>query len=321
MLIASTDEAPLNTAPVPRALSPWAWLGIGAGAAAIGFLPWIITGMRLPLQNLWDLPTLPEDMPIVLLPFSQYSITLVAGILVVGSALAGIVARVAHRRRDHRGLLALVAGAFGVQVVAIAYTATVVGSGLRPSFESMIYLAAVVAVAIASFATGAVVLLLVARAPRAGALIGLAIAAVVVVWWLDALVVPEVWQVSETQTAILGALQWVPALLCGIAIAWCGVTTSGRIVAAVATIAILAVGPAFAMAIISAAGSRVLARHLPEMADHALRVFQQALISPELTLRPVVAAFFVAIIGLAASEVLWRRRTAAARTPIAPRRG
>jgi len=306
MVVADTDAAPLENPTTHRVLGPGVWLVVGVGAAAVGFLPWIITGMRLPLQNLWDSPTPPEDMPIGLLPFSQYSITLIAGILVVGSALAGLVARAAHRRRDRRRLLALVAGTLGVQVVAIAYTATVVGSGLRPGNESTIYLAAIVAVAVASFATSTGVLFLVAVCPGAGALIGLAVAAVASGWWLDALVVPVPWAVSDTQVAILGVLHWAPAVLSGIAIAWCGVASAGRIVAAVATIAILVVGPAVATAVSSAAGTRVLARYPAEMAGYTMQVFAQALTSSELTLRPVVTALVVAVIGLAVGGALRR---------------
>ena len=311
MVMAGTDAAHLEEqSSDSRPLSPWIWLAIGVGAAVIGFLPWIITGMRLPLQNLWGTATPPDDMPIGLLPFSQYSITLIAGILIVGAAGAGIVARSMRRRQQRGGFVALIAGVLGVQVVAIAETSAVVGSGLRPGRESTIYLAAVVAVAVASFAVGALVLFLVARAPRAGALIGLAVAAIASGWWLNALIVPAPAAVSETQIAILGALHWMPAVLCGLAIAWCGIRSLGSIVAALATLVILAIGPALATAVSSAAGSRALARYPSEMADYGMQVFQQAVISPELTLRPVVTAIVVAVVGLGIGAVLRRRKSA-----------
>jgi hypothetical protein len=74
-----------TVAPASRPINTWKWLGIGAASAVVGLLPWIITGMRLPLQNLWGTNTLPEAMPIGLLPFNQYAIPLIAGILVVGA--------------------------------------------------------------------------------------------------------------------------------------------------------------------------------------------------------------------------------------------
>lgn len=37
--------------------------------------------------------------------------------------------------------------------------------------------------------------------------------------------------VTATQITLPGLLQSVPAILCGVAIAWCGITTVGRMVA------------------------------------------------------------------------------------------
>ena len=59
----------------------------GAGSAVVGLLPWMITGMRLPLQNLWASDTLPKSMPVALLPLSNYAVTLIAGLLVTGDAV------------------------------------------------------------------------------------------------------------------------------------------------------------------------------------------------------------------------------------------
>lgn len=56
----------------PRTIGTPTYLALGAAAAIVGLIPWIITGMRLPLQNLWATDTRPADMPLALLPFSQY---------------------------------------------------------------------------------------------------------------------------------------------------------------------------------------------------------------------------------------------------------
>ncbi|TPW93097.1 hypothetical protein FJ656_35030, partial [Schumannella luteola] len=81
-----------ETEPPVRRPARWggalASLGIGVAAALLGLLPWILTGMRLPLQNLWAFDALPEQMPVAWLPLSQYSVTFVLGILVVGAASA-----------------------------------------------------------------------------------------------------------------------------------------------------------------------------------------------------------------------------------------
>ncbi|KGJ79734.1 hypothetical protein GY21_04220 [Cryobacterium roopkundense] len=281
---------------------------MGVASAVVGLLPWILTGMRLPLQNLWGTDTLPAEMPIALLPFSQYSITLIAGIIVVGAAIAGVVARSTRARQGRFGLAALTAGVLVTQVIATVQAAVVVGNGLRPGRESLIYLVAVVSVATASFVVGALVLVLIARMPRAGALIGLGIAAVAVGWWLGALVVHRPGLVTETQTALLGLLRWVPAILCGVAIGWCGVNTVGRVVAAVTALASAVIGPAIATAVSSATGTRVLARYPAEMLEYGVQVFQQVLGISELTLRPILTAIIVAAAVLAFKAVLRRRR-------------
>ena len=53
----TTDDTTTDAS--ARSLPWWAALLIGVGAALVGLLPWIITGMRLPLQNLWASSTLP----------------------------------------------------------------------------------------------------------------------------------------------------------------------------------------------------------------------------------------------------------------------
>ncbi|MDJ0378729.1 hypothetical protein [Cryobacterium sp. PH31-L1] len=71
-----------------KAIGPVSYLVVGMLAAIVGLLPWLVTGMHLPIQNLWAADSVPEDMPIALLPFSQYTITLVVAVVVTGSALA-----------------------------------------------------------------------------------------------------------------------------------------------------------------------------------------------------------------------------------------
>ncbi len=294
--------------PASRPIGAWKWLGIGAASAMVGFLPWIITGMRLPLQNLWGTEALPDEMPIGLLPLNQYAITLVAGIVVIGAATAGLVARSTRARQGRRGFAALTAGLLVVQLIAIVQSAAVVGAGLRPGRESLIYLIAVVAVATASFIVGALVLVLIARMPRAGALLGMGIAAIAAGWWIDALVLPDPALISGTQIALLGLLGWVPAILCGVAITWCGIDTVGRVISALVAIAGIVIGTALATAVTSAAGTRVLARYPSEMLEYGVQVFQQMLGTPELTLRPIVTAVIVATAGLALKAKLRRRR-------------
>src|SRR5690606_40914719 len=66
---------PAAESTVPRqgvTVSPLGRYAIGVAAAVVGLLPWLLTGMRLPLQNLWSHPTSPEDMQHAQLVFNQY---------------------------------------------------------------------------------------------------------------------------------------------------------------------------------------------------------------------------------------------------------
>lgn len=129
----------------------------GAGAAVLALLPWLVTGMRLPLQNLWGRVVAPDRMPVALLPLSQYAVALLFGLLVGGWALAGILGRfTAGRSRGTaarwRRVAVLGAGVLAVDCLAAGQALPVDAAGLTASSESTIYLAGLVAVVAGSVA-------------------------------------------------------------------------------------------------------------------------------------------------------------------------
>lgn len=83
-------------------------------------------------------------------------------------------------------------------------------------------------------------------------------------------------------------------------------------IAAVVAVAAVVIGPAFATAVSSAAGTRILARYPSEMVEYGVQVFQLALGTPALTLRPIVTAIVVASAGLVLKAVLRRHRMSSA---------
>jgi len=123
------DELTIETSQQPRLLPSWACLLLGIGLAVIGLLPWLITGLRLPLQNLWATETRPEQMPRVLLPFNQYAVVLIIAVLVIGAA-AGLCSRALRPRLARRGVWAMGGGVLLVQLAAVLQTAIVVQGGL-----------------------------------------------------------------------------------------------------------------------------------------------------------------------------------------------
>lgn len=303
-----TDPAVVHDETQPAPLNAWIPPLLGVAAAIAGLLPWLVTGMRLPLQNLWATETLPGDMPLALLPFSQYRLTLIAALIVTGAAAAALAARATRPRQPRRGVLAIFIGLLATQVTAAAQTATVVRSGLADRAASELYFAAVLAVIVLATLIGAMVFWLVATAPRAGALVGLGIAAIAFGPWLRNLLAPSGAFPADWVDVLADGTRWVPAILVGIAIAWCGLGTIGRIVAAAASLLLLWIAPALITGVSNATGSRVLAERPAEMIDYAVRVTRTALFLPELALPPLVVAVAVAGAGLVVRAVLRRRR-------------
>ncbi|WP_114558220.1 hypothetical protein [Desertihabitans aurantiacus] len=278
----------------------------GVAGFGLGLLPWLVTGLRLPLQNLWAVEVLPEQMPRVLLPFSQYALTLVLGLVVTGAAVVGALARLG---RGGRARVALLAGSgwFVAAVLATAQTAQVVADGLADDPRADLYLAALLAVTTVAVVLGLVVLVLLAVAPPAGAAVGGAFAALAVGIWVNALVAPFGSIASDWQTALLGGARWVPAVLVGLVLAWCGVSSVGRVVAWLVDLALLWVVPAGLTAVSYATGSRVLLGQPAEAVAAGLQVFGAALTTAGVSWQLVLVALAVALAGLLLRRVGWLR--------------
>lgn len=289
----------------PRA-GAWAMaLPVGILAAMVGLLPWWTSGGRLPLQDLWDGSVRPAAMPITLLPFSQYFVVLIFALLIVGAAAAGIGGRAL--RVGGWGVVLLVAGVLLVQVTATAQTALVVREGLQERLESTLYLSGLVIGTALSILIGVIVTVLIARAPRAGALIGLTIGAIGTATWVGALLIPD--RIGEGPLdPVLAIIPWIAPVLAGVAIAWTGIDTAGRVLAAILAVGLVWVAPALTTAVTSALGSRALIRSGGDIVDYGVGVFQLALLTPELALRPILATAAVAAIGLLVRLLMARRR-------------
>ncbi|MEU1972120.1 hypothetical protein ABZ477_10715 [Microbacterium sp. NPDC019599] len=292
-----------------RPLPAFTWFLIGAAGAVAGLLPWLVTGARLPLQNLAaDQST--TDTPIALLPFSQYFLVTIVALLVVGAAAAGIAARALAGRRPRFGNTLLVTGMLVVQLAATVQASVVTVQLLERSTRTLIYAGAVVAVIVVSLAVSILVLLLIARAPVPGATIGLSLAALVSASWIGAALRDIMLFGSNDVVQVLSfILRWLPPVLAGCAIAWCGFRSAGRVAAVIVSLAALWIGPAFFTAVSSAAGTRVLAPYPAEMAEYGIQVFFMALTMPELTVPSIIVAVVVGVAGSLLLAVVRRRRS------------
>lgn len=223
---------------------------LGAACAACGLLPWLRTGARLPLQNLWSVSVPPDQMPRVLLPFSQYELTTLVGLLVIGAAFGGVVARAGRSRRRRVSVAALFAGLLVAQLLALVQTSWVVHAGLSGMRVARAYLGALVGGSAAAVAVGVVVYWLIARAPRGGVLLGVGIAVVPFASWASQLLVPDPAVAGAGVLALLEAVRWVPAILLGAAVAWAGLGTVGRVFASLIGLLLLWLGPAAVTAVV-----------------------------------------------------------------------
>lgn len=310
----TVEDPTAHQAGPPRtgALPLWLCPLIGVGSAAFGLLPWLVSGLRLAMQNLWATDTAPHRMPLVLLPFSQYAIVLLIVVIVLGAATAGLCARALRPRLPRGGVAAVAVSVLVLQVLALLQTATAVRAGLARRVEADLYLAALVAVAMVAIVVGALVMGLVAVGPGAAAVVGLSVAALASGPWLGALAfeVTDPRSASSMTLQLLELARWAPPVLVGAAIAWGGLRTTGQVAAAAASLLLLWVVPPLTTGIQSAAGSRVLADEPLVMAHYALTVFKRALTMPELVVRPLIVALVVAAAGILGQRILGHHRSA-----------
>ncbi|WP_147915265.1 hypothetical protein [Ruania zhangjianzhongii] len=293
---------------LPRLLlPPWAYPLVGIGATLIGLLPWFRGGLQLPLQNLWATPTLPGDMPLVLVPLNQYYLDTILGLFVTAGVVGGVVARAAppaHRALSG-GLTA--AGAFLAFAFACVQSALVLAEGLAEQDDrSSTYLVLVVAWAAASGLAGLLVLILLARAPRAGATVAMAIAAPAVGSWAQTLLAPSIALASPAAQTAVGYLHWLPAVLVGVALAWCGVRTSGRIGAWVMSLVLLWVVPAVLTVIGYLAGFRA-SGGVMESLGSGLDLLG-LLLAPDIAGPPVLLALAIGVLGSVSIWIVLRIR-------------
>ncbi|WP_052663795.1 hypothetical protein [Psychromicrobium lacuslunae] len=287
-------------------------LAIFAGCAAgiLGLLPWLLSGQRLPLQNLWQLDTPANAMPIAWLPLNQYMVTDLLGLLLVGALAAGIIARCwpARRRRSASWFVGL--GLLAVQIAASLQSFYTLGSGLELSAQSgrlvngyfyglLVGVIATVLIGLAVFA------LLRAQNPASNAL-ALGLAAVPLASWL------VLWfayfsPIAQTPQWLPYLQRWSPAVVIGLALIWCGTRPAIRLIVWAANLLLLWLLPALFTALSAALGSRVLAGDPVEMANYFIEVLRAALGSLDTALLPVALALAIAVVGSVIRNLLGQR--------------
>jgi hypothetical protein len=266
----------------------------------VGALPFLLAGLRLPPQNLWDTEQLPETMPLVALPFSQYSITLLVAIGVVGGVASALTGLAAPREQRQHAVLAALAGAALAAAVALAQTSTVVRAGLDGSKRAELYFTAIVAVTALGVVLGLVVGHAVASGGPSSRAAGLAVFSFLLGGWLGALLLLQRSLGSGPWQLAYNAIPWVTAVVAGIGLALCPPRSRRAVLAWVGVLVILWVGPALFTAVGYVAGSRAILAGSPpsEWLDAGLDVLRAALLPGNKPLGPLALTVAVGLLGL-----------------------
>ena len=261
----------------PRPVHPVAAVSFGVLCAFMGMLPWIVTGMRLPLQNLWESETLPESMPRALIPLSNYSVVVTSAILVIGAALGGLAVVIARTRGRAMSAGYVLAGVLGVQIGALAHAAWALDIGLESSSRASLYVSALVGGAAVTILVGIPILLGIARGHAAPATLAVAASSVALSTWLTASLFAIVPISAQVPLVVWRTIEWLPLVIAGIAIGWCGWRTAQRATASVFALVIIWVLPALATAVSYGIGSRIYLQYPAELFPASKQVFVMAL--------------------------------------------
>ncbi|OFI37504.1 hypothetical protein BIU82_08365 [Arthrobacter sp. SW1] len=296
---------------------------IGVLGAVLGLLPWLATGAQLPLQNLWATEILPADMPLSLLPLSQYKLVTLVALLTTGGAAAGMAVRYWSGRKDpaRRRQLAwcAAAGVLLVQAVATVQSFAVLREGLAPAGRPLegqgsIYFSGLLGGVIAAILAGAVVLLLISARPQGVAALGIGLAAVPFASWATA------WHdvfsgPGGGPSELLALARWLPAVVVGAALAWCGFRPVRNVAVWVVNLALLWVVPALFISVQYVFGTRVALGDFQEMALMGRQILA-ATLGPAGGAGPsVLLALAIGLLGTGVMELLRRRRQTTAAAP------
>lgn len=293
--------------PAPGRDAARAWL-IGLLAGALGLAPWWITGARLPLQNLWATQAWPDQMPLALLPLSQYELTTIVALLTVGGAAAGIAVRIWSPARRRLVSWCAAAGVFTVQLIATVQSFLVLQEGLAPGSMSGLYFGGLLTGVIGSMIAALVALVLTASPSTLKTTIGCGLMAVPLTSWAVEWVVGVMGYIN-VPAAVPTIARWVPAVLVGCALAWCGLWPARRIVAWILNLVFLWVIPALFTSVQYVLGTRALAGDLPEMLLMSRQILTATLGPDGGALPTILLALAIGLVGVGARAIVSRRRS------------
>ena len=280
---------------------------IGLLAGLLGLAPWLVTGAQLPLQNLWGAEVLPQQMPLSLLPLSQYELTTLVALMTVGGAAAGLAVRLWSPARRRLVVWCAAGGVLAVQATVTVQAFMVLAGGLSGGTASGVYFAGLLAGVIAAIAASMVALLLGSAKSRGLTALGIGLVAVPFGSWVGEWA-GNLAGAGNVSPAVLMLLRWLPAVLVGAALAWCGLRPARRAVVWLVNLAALWVVPALFISVTYVLGTRLPERDPQELAQ-MIRQILTATLGPDGGAGPtVLLALAIGLAGPAIGELARRRR-------------
>ena len=282
-----------------------ALLGILGGL--LGLAPWLITGAQLPVQNLWGEETQPREMPFALLPLSQYRSTTLVALLTVGASATGLALRALKPARRGSAAACAVGGMLLVHGGATVQSFAALSSGLDPEPRSSIYIAGLLGGTIAAIAAGVVALLLFVSLSRPVVALGVGLMAVPFASWLAAAAAAFLGGPGGVPIFLTIVWHWLPAVLVGAALSWCGFKPPARLWVWAADLALLWLVPALFTSVNYVLGTRAYLGNFSEMAMLS-RDILAATLGPAGGAGPIVLlALGVGLVGALSLALLERK--------------
>ncbi|MDO8151236.1 hypothetical protein [Isoptericola sp. b408] len=233
----------MTGSPTLRELTPTRGFLLGVGAAVVGLLPTVLAGW----QPSWPTyPNTPDLFTGTFLPFSPDLIGLTLGAVVLPGAIIGIALRSRTTGVPGRAEAAATAGLVLVIAVAALQSVVVTVPRLHPGSSGLLDIAVGLTVTALGLALSVLVSRVLAHRTVPAATVAAAVGVVAAgYWWASTLRMLWTWRLQLPDSAlhvIVLLAQYTPAVLLGIALAWCGWTPRRRLWAWVFALLVFWVG-------------------------------------------------------------------------------
>lgn len=280
-----------------------AWgMPVGPLAVGLGLLPWLLTGARLPLQNLW---VGGGQEVFAFLPLSQYSLTAVVAFSVVPGLFAalawGLLWAGSPGGKSARQAISVFMGI--VQIIVALQSISVLasghdvgGAGARAGYATF-YVTALTAWTVAGAVLGQLVFWLAARTAVGPRAVGLILAVLPLTWWFQSWIGLHPLAEFSQSPWLQWLSRWMPALVLGAALGFIGWRPARLRWAWVAGAVLVWFGEAAAFALAYVAGTRNMLYNPQEAAAAGLQAFQAML-------GPAGVSLSQALLGLAIGGLL-----------------